>query len=267
MPQTSYDFEERRVGLLSRHFDARLESLLNPKVAEVWTAVVGGTAANGIYSFKLREEIEDAGFLVSFDRQAAEDDDAIAAALQADGDRDELANIAVFTVATDTVTITGVQLGVPFELIDPTAPGAGTLVVAQTVSSVGVTIPIGRALVRSAVGEGRLPQTGDAATAIMGFGAVNSAIADNTGDPNDIDGWLPGAMITVNRANHMFVETEDAVTAGNQVFVRVVATGIEKFGVVRSDADGTDAVAINAEFTETTTGAGVVEILPNLPRF
>jgi hypothetical protein len=59
---------------------------------------------------------------------------------------------------------------------------------------------------------------------------------------------------------------EDAVTAESAAFVRFVAAGAEQLGAFRSDADGTDAVALPGAKFVTDAIAGELALLDiNLP--
>ena len=73
-------------------------------------------------------------------------------------------------------------------------------------------------------------------------------------------------VMSVMRKGRIYVEVEDAVTAGAQAFVRFEATSPELHGAFRSDADTADAVALPGAFFRTTTAAGGIAILEvNLP--
>lgn len=68
--------------------------------------------------------------------------------------------------------------------------------------------------------------------------------------------YATNEMVTIAEKGEVFVTVEDAVTAGNSVFVRFVAGGGEELGSCRSDADGTDAVALPNAVYKTSAGAG-----------
>jgi hypothetical protein len=72
------------------------------------------------------------------------------------------------------------------------------------------------------------------------------------------DGYETGDLMTIVEKGWVWVDVEDAVTSGDSVFCRAVAAGAEQLGAFRSDADGTDAVAVpNAVFRTSTSGAGL----------
>lgn len=59
----------------------------------------------------------------------------------------------------------------------------------------------------------------------------------------------------------MFVVSEDACTAGDAVYVRVVAAGAEELGALRASADGTDtAVWVGARFVRSAGAGEVTEV-------
>lgn len=74
----------------------------------------------------------------------------------------------------------------------------------------------------------------------------------------DADGIAVGKSFTILEKGWALVAVEDAVASGDAVFCRAVAAGAEQLGAFRSDADGTDAVAVpNAVFRSSTSGAGL----------
>lgn len=75
--------------------------------------------------------------------------------------------------------------------------------------------------------------------------------------------------VTVARKGTVHVACETVATAGDPVFVRLVATGNEVLGAVRKDADGSagapDAVPlVGARFDKTIAAAGIVPIVLDL---
>lgn len=72
--------------------------------------------------------------------------------------------------------------------------------------------------------------------------------------------------MSIMRKGRIYVEVEDAVTAGAQAFVRFTATSPEVLGAFRSDTGGGDAVALPQAFFRTNTAIGGIAILEvNLP--
>ncbi len=67
--------------------------------------------------------------------------------------------------------------------------------------------------------------------------------------------------MNILRKGRIWVVTEDACVPGDDVYFRHVATGAEKFGALRTDADGTDATQIAGATFETTAVAGGLAIV------
>lgn len=89
-------------------------------------------------------------------------------------------------------------------------------------------------------------------------------------DPNKVDtdgdnvaNYNVNDMVGVLRAGRIVVTTEDAATAGGQVFVRIVATGAEVLGATRATADASDTVALPLDLArfETSAGAGELAVI------
>jgi len=83
--------------------------------------------------------------------------------------------------------------------------------------------------------------------------------ADNEGYPHQ-------SAMSICRRGRVYVEVEDAVTVGGQVFVRFSAGATEQLGAMRSDADTADAVALPYARFKTSAAAGGIAIVElNLP--
>lgn len=92
------------------------------------------------------------------------------------------------------------------------------------------------------------------------------AIADTSRQTNAAQtgaDYLDEEAVPLMRKGRIWVISEDAVaTVGLPAFVRFSATGGEKLGAFRTDADTADAVALpGATFRSTTAGAGELVIL------
>ena len=254
MPQVNYDHPSD-LGLPGQRAHAygawMLDSFLLASQFATWTATVGGTAANGVYSFRVVDEesgvIED----VSFDRQDSETNNQIAAALAADGNaNEELIPAVGFSVATNVVTVAARTAGRPLVLDSATAPGTGTLTLAQTVQPGGDSVAPGLAVVRvtGATHSVRLPTTGDAAAAIVGIlYRSESTLEKNEGDIGQVNALPRRARVAVAREGALWVEPETSVTAGGRVHVRISGTG--QAGALRGSSDGGNTVELaNAEW-------------------
>ena len=89
----------------------------------------------------------------------------------------------------------------------------------------------------------------------------------NTGDPNQISQFAPGATLSVMEEGESVVEVEDAVAFNGAVFVRTQNPGPgQHLGGFRSDADGGDAIAMTgARYRSATTGNGLAKVTINRP--
>lgn len=80
-------------------------------------------------------------------------------------------------------------------------------------------------------------------------------------------GYIENALAPIARTGRFYAECEEAVTKGDQVFVRYVAgAGGTIIGQVRGDVDTASAEAVNATFAETISAAGLVKIELNMPQ-
>jgi len=247
MPQTSYTLETGKIGELAVSDMGQVGSKLNPLVAHVWTATVGGTATDGVYSFRVKQDSEETGTLVSITRTGGSpaSNTDLATALAAAGEAiAALRNVANFTSAAAVVTVTAIQFGVRFDLTEATATAPGTLTLANTVDSVGTTIEVGRCLVRhaSVANAIALPSSASVTANVQGFALRGADMNANTGDPWDVDGYPPGAQVPVVFERPMFVESETTASEGDSVYIRRIASTSQKLGVVRNSGDGTPRV-------------------------
>lgn len=122
----------------------------------------------------------------------------------------------------------------------------------------GQELPFGRVVVRDE-NRGdkfvRLPRlTGD----VTGGTDIGVVLADTSKEFN-AGGHKDKTNVPVLRNGRVIMRCEDAVVLGGDVFVRFVAGAGEELGTVRSDADGSDAVALpGAQFRETGIAGALV---------
>ena len=75
------------------------------------------------------------------------------------------------------------------------------------------------------------------------------------------DGVPPGSMVGYLQMGEVWVSVEDAVSAGNNPFVRIDDAASGAIGGFRSDADGGDAIQwTSATFVSSTSGAGFAKL-------
>ena len=98
------------------------------------------------------------------------------------------------------------------------------------------------------------------------IGVVVRNMDKNTSHLSGTNQVEDGALHPVICEGMVYVEVEDAVTAGGQVFVRHTAAGAEVLGAFRSDADTSDAAALAGARYITSADAGELAVLQlNLP--
>ena len=106
-----------------------------------------------------------------------------------------------------------------------------------------------------------MPDATGEVTGLVGQGVV---LRSHTQPQNE--GYADGDPMPVMKKGRVWVPVEDAVTADTAAFVRFVAAGAEQLGAFRSDADGTDAVALPGAKFASDAGAGELALLElNLP--
>lgn len=98
----------------------------------------------------------------------------------------------------------------------------------------------------------------------MGFALHTQAVENALVGANL--GYEPQSAVSVLRKGRVYVQVEDAVVAGGQVFIRHVAGAGEQLGAARSDADGADASALpSASFMTAASAGGLAVVEINLP--
>lgn len=77
-----------------------------------------------------------------------------------------------------------------------------------------------------------------------------------------VKGVLPGNFTDVLVRGQIWVKVEEAVVAGDRLFIRAVATGAEVEGAIRKSADGTDCIdSANQGVFMTAASAGALALL------
>jgi len=95
--------------------------------------------------------------------------------------------------------------------------------------------------------------------------AVDNETRERTAGSLATDGYVQNALIPIAKSGRWYVETEEAVVEGDQVFVRYVAgAGGTVIGLARTDVDTASAEGVNAKFAETTTASGLAAVELNL---
>lgn len=126
-----------------------------------------------------------------------------------------------------------------------------------------VKLPAAILDIETATGESRL---------VEGIVVMSQAIEDqpaNTLGVADVNvpAYPANYAFSVMRKGVVWVQSEQAVSPADPVFVRALVSGDEKPGNFRKDADGTNAAQLKgARFASTTTGAGLVKVEIDLPQ-
>jgi hypothetical protein len=204
---------------------------------------------------------------------------AVAAALQTLADEGALHGYVASAVsdATDTVTITfGAQYaGISFSVSAGVQSGT-TAAVANTTdagSSPSTGMPMGRAVVRvnddlevdGRTLRMRLPQSGDAETAIVGV-LLRDMSQPNQGSisPSATSNVQPGTLGSVAHfADVAVVNARGTAAPGGTVYVQIIANGGVSPGQFAASADGGNSVTLGAARAKwlTNTSAGQVGIV------
>jgi hypothetical protein len=174
--------------------------------------------------------------------------------------------IGSITNSSGTCTITGAIAGETFS-VSYTAESGGSATVTNTVDASGTNMRIGVAVVKTGLhADGITPlvracQSGDAASAVIGFvadgGTRVAAIDPVTG--YSFRYYEPGRTLPIiplkGGHGHWTAYAEAAVDDGDDVWVRMVATGSEVFGAVN---DTPDEVVQTNTVTPTAAAEGVI---------
>lgn len=97
---------------------------------------------------------------------------------------------------------------------------------------------------------------------------IENQVANTLGVANaDVPSYPIAFALPILRDGDVWVWVEEAVVKTDQVFVRYTASGNNKPGNFRTDADTATAALLNgASFVTETTGAGLAVVRLNLPQ-
>lgn len=181
--------------------------------------------------------------------------------------------VAAINAAGAGVTCTDVEDGTFYIRAD--VHGTGFTAAGTTNCSVGhkvlneETIPFGVAVVRDTWSglqkSAHLPSlTGEITTITTFLGVAVHSHANEQAILNaNNPGYAANSAMSVIRRGKVWVQVEDAVTAGSIPYVRFSAdtSAGEQLGAFRSDADTSDAVALPHSLFETAAAAGGIALL------
>jgi hypothetical protein len=242
---------------------------------QISTLTVAGTATDGTYSVTFQDlavdnitvEVVRTGGVPATNNDIAA---ALEAAINAD---DELRSFFIVTVATNVVTVQARANGDAFTLVTA-APAPGTLTAADTQAATPANLPMGIGVVLSGNGDKQItPPVNGVSTAFQisgitwdGDSKTDQTVIPTLGTAGEfVPSFAAGSMVPVMEKGVMYVEPEVDVAAGDPVFVRVTAAGAEVLGALRNDADGGDAVQIQAKFEWDGLAGQPTAVRLNLP--
>lgn len=219
---------------------------INPLTQQVWEITVGGSAADGVYSFTV-QELDGTEHVVSFTRGSGESNDEISDGLLATAQA--LASLTGVAIAADSDTndlqLTFDSAGIDYVIKDLTAPAGASLTSTEITDPAGTAIPIGRFVVNdgSAADGGRkiaLPD-GAAVADLIGFvpRPVGSFPNDGSSLQSAVDTVPAGRVCDVVEDGDVAAENVGgAASADGTVYVVISTAGGDELGEVRGDADG-----------------------------
>lgn len=93
---------------------------------------------------------------------------------------------------------------------------------------------------------------------VTGGRALGVALIDRNSTSTN---YASGDWVRIAVAGEVWVDVEEAVTAGGEAFVRFTDPGALGIGAFRSDADTADAIGLpNSKYSSTTAGAGIAKL-------
>lgn len=184
----------------------------------------------------------------------------------------ELEGIVTFNpTGTDSIRITSAIPGTGFTTTETDVNlGAPSTVTANVAT---VVLPFGHGVVRRTTGANVTSKSvaipSGTGQDIMGVTArIHSNVDDTNASPANLQGEVaPFKDASVVHEGQIWVEVDEAVAAGDPVFLRHTAggTGPGVPGTFRTDADTARADAItNAKFESATTGVGTARVSMNI---
>lgn len=255
-------------------YDSR-PTAVNPNLPMIFTAVVGGTAADGTYKITVTDDVTGDVMVTEFERGDSENNAAIAGELTDDWNADTT-NTRDFTAGVNsaTITFTGKIAGRTYT-VEVEAPDGASITISTTQAGGGVKLPPGILVARSVVGSAdgytpdqvRLLKSGDAIGAVWGFLERMQIMAevrdDGAGNVSADETYKPGDATPVMRQGSFWMDCEtDFNPLSDTPYVRIVAAGSEQAGVIRKNNDGGDAIDCSSilKVVRGTIAAGRVEV-------
>jgi len=256
-------------------YDSR-RTAINPLVALIFTATVGGVAADGLYKIAVKDDVTGDEYTTEFTRAGGGETNAQIGAKLRDNWNAVSKNNDAFTAAAPAaiITFTGKVAGRTYT-ISTTAPGGASITIATTQDAGGTKMPPGIFVALSAVGsqDGYTPdqvrqlKTGDTIGKVYAFverlQILGEIRDDGAGNVTSDETYKPGDNVPPMRQGSFWMDCEtsfDPLT--DTPYIRVTAGAGEQAGVIRNDADGGDAIDASSilKVIQGTTAAGRVEV-------
>lgn len=236
------------------HATLQARAAVNPELAQANTFTVGGTASDGVYTIQVVDDQTGTVYAASFTRGSSETNAQIAAALLAE--IEDVANAPSWANLAAVSNSGGGVLAIAFlhtektYTVSGTAPGTGTVTVAETQAAGGTSIPFGRFLVFVDGSEDgmALPAAADPGD-IRGVSVRAIGHFVNQGSPlaaaNDV--IPPGNTYSAGFRGKIRVKNVGAsAVRGGSVFVVVNVAGGDELGAARGDDDGANSVELDS---------------------
>lgn len=184
--------------------------------------------------------------------------------------------LAFVTANNNVLTIQAYSAGVSFTVTEVAAAGGSVTTLADaTVVNGRLALGIAVALDETNTGAVRELRAGDTQASIIGFTTENTELELSDGTENSIDGWEPGATVSITDEGLIPVAVEgdsSLLLATDPVWVQIQSPGGEEIGAVRRDADGANtipAALTNARYNDNgyddEQGRATVELMVRMP--
>lgn len=227
-----------------------------------YTVTVAGTASTGDYEFDVD------GTTVSYTADSGNDDNTdIAIGLYDAAIDNDLDVLEIASVSRDALVITlqGRETGDSFTVDNESAPGTGTLTIANPDDGVVGDLELGISVCLDSDDAGSIHRPTASDTKIYGIVMEGGGMRKNSGDDDDVDRYAPGSAVPILRKGFAPIIVEEAVTAGDPVYARNISASGKTQGHHRNDAGGVSQVTRGDVVFSTTDAVGLaVDSLPDL---
>lgn len=239
---------------------------------QINTLTFAGTATDGAYTAEFSGlDVDNISISIVRSTTPASNTDLAVAWLALALTNPDLVRLFELTSVAGVVTIVSRENGNSFVLTVTAVTGPATLVSVVSQSSVvtSLAIAIGVSLTGNGTKEVGPPAAATAFEIVGltwdGNASVDGTVIPTLGAETFESSFAAGSSVPVMKQGVMWVRPEVAVAEGDPVFVRVVAAGSEVMGALRIDADGSDAVQIQATFETACAANELCMVRLNIP--